>query len=69
MEKRLFDIYSDPQLNTKPKELEKRGGQYYSEAACELMASIYNDKRTIMHVNTRNNGTIAGLPDDCAMSK
>jgi len=67
MEKRLFDIYSDPQLNTKPKELEKRGGQYYSEAACELMSSIYNDKRTIMHVNTRNNGTIAGLADDCAV--
>ncbi|WP_028862150.1 6-phospho-beta-glucosidase [Psychromonas aquimarina] len=67
MEKRLFDIYSDPQLSSKPKELEKRGGQYYSEAACELMSSIYNDKRTIMHVNTRNNGTINGLPDDCVV--
>ncbi|MCS5961054.1 hypothetical protein LNP74_22610 [Klebsiella pneumoniae subsp. pneumoniae] len=31
-----------------------RGGQYYSEAACELMNAIYNDKRIIMHVNTRN---------------
>ncbi len=67
MEKRLFDIYRNPELNEKPKELEKRGGQYYSEAACELMSSIYNDKRTIMHVNTRNNGAIAGLPDDCAV--
>ncbi|MBA5761099.1 6-phospho-beta-glucosidase [Vibrio sp. 404] len=67
MEKRLFDIYRNPELSEKPKELEKRGGQYYSEAACELMSSIYNDKRTIMHVNTRNNGTIDGLPDDCAV--
>ncbi|HCE2428861.1 TPA: 6-phospho-beta-glucosidase [Vibrio parahaemolyticus] len=67
MEKRLFDIYRNPELNEKPKELEKRGGQYYSEAACELMSSIYNDKRTIMHVNTRNNGAIAGLPDDCTV--
>jgi len=67
MEKCLFDIYKNPDLNRKPKELEKRGGQYYSEAACELMASIYNDKRTIMHVNTRNNGTINGLPDDCVV--
>ena len=67
IEKRLFDIYSDPKVNTKPKELEKRGGQYYSEAACELMTSIYNDKRTIMHVNIRNNGTISGLPDDCVV--
>lgn len=67
MEKRLFDIYSNPELNEKPKELEKRGGQYYSEAACELMSSIFNDKRTIMHVNTHNNGAINGLPDDCAV--
>lgn len=67
IEKRLFDIYRNPELADKPKELEKRGGQYYSEAACELMTSIYNDKRTIMHVNTRNNGAIAGLPDDSAV--
>ncbi|MDF2152252.1 6-phospho-beta-glucosidase [Vibrio sp. CAU 1672] len=67
MEQRLFDIYRNPELDKKPKELEKRGGQYYSEAACELMSSIYNDKRSIMHVNTRNNGAINGLPDDCAV--
>ncbi|SJN60014.1 putative 6-phospho-beta-glucosidase [Vibrio ruber DSM 16370] len=67
MEKRLFDIYKNPDLAEKPKELEKRGGQYYSEAACELMTSIYNDKRTVMHVNTRNHGAISGLPDDCAV--
>lgn len=67
MEKRLFDIYQNPELDKKPKELEKRGGQFYSEAACELMSSIYNDKRTIMHVNTRNNGAINGLPDDCTV--
>ncbi|MFM2483307.1 6-phospho-beta-glucosidase [Celerinatantimonas sp. YJH-8] len=67
IEKRLFDIYRRPQQHEKPKELEQRGGQYYSEAACELMTSIYNDKRTIMHVNTRNNGTISGLPDHCTV--
>ncbi|NOI79767.1 6-phospho-beta-glucosidase [Vibrio tubiashii] len=67
IEAELLQIYRDPKLNTKPKILEQRGGAYYSEAACELMSSIYNDKRTIMHVNTRNNGAIAGLPDDCAV--
>jgi 6-phospho-beta-glucosidase len=67
IEKRLFDLYRNPELTEKPKELEMRGGKYYSEAACELMASIHNDKRTIMHVNTRNHGTISGLPDDCAV--
>lgn len=67
IETELFKIYSDPTLAEKPKALEGRGGQYYSDAACELISAIYNDKRTIMHVNTQNNGTIAGLPDDCAV--
>lgn len=67
LEKTLFSQYSDPHLSVKPKALEGRGGQYYSEAACELMNAIYNDKRIIMHVNTRNNGAINGLPDDCAV--
>ncbi|MFV5158730.1 6-phospho-beta-glucosidase [Klebsiella pneumoniae] len=67
LEKILFDQYRDPHLAVKPKALEGRGGQYYSEAACELMNAIYNDKRIIMHVNTRNNGATNGLPDDCAV--
>ncbi len=67
LEKILFDQYRDPHLAVKPKALEGRGGQYYSEAACELMNAIYNDKRIIMHVNTRNNGAINGLPDDFAV--
>ncbi|HBQ4103767.1 TPA: 6-phospho-beta-glucosidase [Klebsiella pneumoniae] len=67
LEKILFDQYRDPHLAVKPKALEGRGGQYYSEAACELMNAIYNDKRIIMHVKTRNNGAINGLPDDCAV--
>ncbi len=67
VEKQLLEIYKDPMLDTKPQLLEERGGAYYSEAACELMSSIYNNKRSIMHVNTRNNGAIQGLPDDCAV--
>ncbi|NOI22801.1 6-phospho-beta-glucosidase [Vibrio mediterranei] len=67
VEAELLEIYKDPTLDTKPKLLEERGGAYYSEAACELMSSIHNNKRSIMHVNTRNNGAIQGLPDDCAV--
>lgn len=67
LEKQLFDIYRNPDLAEKPRALEGRGGQYYSDAACELMSAIYNDKRIIMHVNTRNNGAISGLPDNCAV--
>lgn len=67
IEKQLLEIYSDLNLDVKPKMLEQRGGAYYSEAACELMSSIFNNKHNIMHVNTRNNGAIQGLPDDCAV--
>ncbi|MEB8285080.1 6-phospho-beta-glucosidase [Aeromonas veronii] len=67
IEQQLFDLYRHPDLAEKPKALEGRGGQYYSEAACELMSAIHNDKRIIMHVNTRNNGAINGLPDECAV--
>lgn len=67
IEQQLFDLYRNPDLAEKPKALEGRGGQYYSEAACELISAIHNDKRIIMHVNTRNNGAINGLPDECAV--
>lgn len=67
IEQQLFDLYRNPDLAENPKALEGRGGQYYSEAACELMSAIHNDKRIIMHVNTRNNGAINGLPDECAV--
>ncbi|MDR2939053.1 MAG: 6-phospho-beta-glucosidase [Clostridiales bacterium] len=60
----LFELYKDPGLSIKPPQLKKRGGAYYSDAACELVASIYNDKRTEMVVSTKNNGAISDLPDD-----
>lgn len=66
-EARLFELYKDPKLDYKPKELEQRGGTHYSDAACELIASIQNDKRTDMVVSTENNGTITDLPYDCVV--
>lgn len=63
-EAELFELYKDPNLNYKPEQLMKRGGAYYSDAACEVINSIYNDKRTDMVVSTRNNGAIKDLPDD-----
>lgn len=67
VEKSLFELYKDPNLNIKPKELEKRGGQYYSDAACELISSIYNNTGTVMVVSTKNNGIIDCLPNNCAV--
>jgi 6-phospho-beta-glucosidase len=67
VEKELFELYKDPELAIKPPQLEQRGGAYYSDAACSLINSIYNDKRDIQPVNTRNNGAIASIPDDSAV--
>lgn len=67
LEKDLFDLYKDPDLAIKPPQLEERGGAYYSDAACSLINSIYNDKRDIQPVNTRNNGAITSIPDDSAV--
>ncbi len=60
----LFKKYADPALDVKPKELEKRGGAYYSDAACNLIDSIYNDRKDIQVVNTLNNGGCTSFDDD-----
>jgi len=67
VEQELFEVYQDEQLDVKPKQLENRGGAFYSEAACRLIESIYTDKRDIQPVDTRNNGAIAGIEDDSAV--
>lgn len=63
-EAELFELYKDPKLDYKPEQLTKRGGAYYSDAACELIASIHNDKRSTMVVSTKNNGALEDLPYD-----
>ena len=61
------DLYKDETLDVKPPQLEQRGGAYYSDAACNLISSIYNDKHDIQVVNTRNNGTIKNFKDNNAI--
>jgi 6-phospho-beta-glucosidase len=67
VEEELFALYADEALRSKPEQLEQRGGAYYSEAACSLINSIYNDTRDIQPVNTRNRGAIAGIPAESAV--
>ncbi|MGL4989596.1 MAG: 6-phospho-beta-glucosidase [Sarcina sp.] len=67
VESELFELYKDVDLKVKPVQLEQRGGAHYSDAACELICAIFNDKRSVMVVNTKNNGAIADLPYDCAV--
>lgn len=64
VEKELFELYKDPNLNIKPPQLEKRGGALYSDAACNLINSIINDKKDVQVVNVKNNGTILDLPEN-----
>jgi 6-phospho-beta-glucosidase len=63
-EKELFELYKNPELKEKPKQLEKRGGAYYSDAACNLISSIYNDKGDLQVVNTLNRGAVKDFPED-----
>ena len=67
VEEELFELYKDPDLSLKPKQLEQRGGALYSDAACNLISSIYNNTGDIQYVNVLNNGTISDLPDDCGV--
>ena len=69
LEKDLFELYKDPNLNIKPKELAERGGAHYSDAACSLINSIYNNKGDMQTVNILNNGTIKDLSDNAVIER
>ena len=69
LEADLFELYKDPDLKEKPEQLEKRGGQYYSDAACDLISAIYNSKGTMHYVNVANQGTVDCLPNDSAIER
>lgn len=64
VENDLFVLYKDQSLEEKPKLLEERGGAYYSDAACNLIHSIYNDSGDIQVVNTVNHGAITNFEED-----
>ena len=61
VEGELFDLYKNPDLKEKPTQLEKRGGAYYSDAACRLITSIYNDTQDIQPVDFRNGDAISDI--------
>lgn len=67
VEKKLFELYKDVNLKEKPEELAKRGGAHYSDVACNVINGIYNDKNTIIAVNTKNNGTLKQFDDNSAV--
>ncbi|MCY0899408.1 MAG: 6-phospho-beta-glucosidase [Firmicutes bacterium] len=67
LEAELFNLYRDPALATKPPQLAKRGGAYYSLAAVELMASIFTDRGDVQTVNVRNGSILPFLPEEASI--
>lgn len=64
IEEEIFKMYVDPLLDEKPALLEKRGGAYYSTAACDLMESIVQDAHDIQYVNIPNQKALPILDDE-----
>ncbi|OIB04779.1 6-phospho-beta-glucosidase [Paenibacillus sp. LC231] len=67
LEEELFEIYEQPGLAEKPKQLEQRGGAYYSEAAVNLMKAIHTDSGEIQTLNVMNGDTLDFLPVDASI--
>ena len=67
IERRLLDYYADEGNDSKPAELEKRGGALYSTAALELMLSLRLDRNDRQVLDVRNAGALDCLPDDCVV--
>jgi len=64
LEKSLFEKYKDESLDVKPKELEERGGAYYSDVAAGIIKALYKNTNAEFAVNVRNDNKIKNLPAD-----
>jgi 6-phospho-beta-glucosidase len=64
VERMLLAKYADVSVDTKPEELTKRGGAFYSDAAVDLLASLTSDRGDVQVVNLLNRGSLPFLPDD-----
>jgi 6-phospho-beta-glucosidase len=68
IERDLLEQYADERLTAKPPLLARRGGAGYSEAAVELVASLFGSGGEGRHViNLRNAGTLPFLADDAVV--
>ena len=68
----LLTMYRNPNLDEKPKLLEKRGGAYYSEAAAQLIASLHDGRGDVQVVDIRNGDgsgsrALPDLPDNAVV--
>src|SRR4029078_4342192 len=64
IERDLLELYKDPALDKKPEPLEHRGGAFYSEAAAQLIASLFDGRGDVQVVDVVNDGALPGLAAD-----
>jgi 6-phospho-beta-glucosidase len=62
IERELLEFYDDPAHDEKPASLAKRGGAFYSHAACDLMAALGREQPGVEIVNVPNQGAVPDLP-------
>jgi len=72
IEGELLDMYRNPNLDEKPKLLERRGGAFYSEAAAQLIASLHDGRGDVQVVDVRNGDgsgrrALPDLPDSAVV--
>jgi 6-phospho-beta-glucosidase len=67
IERQLLDIYRDPAVDSKPELLVRRGGAFYSDAAVQLLASLWTDRGDVQVVDVRNNGALPELANDAVV--
>jgi len=64
LEAELKKLYSDPNLKTKPAELDKRGGALYATAAVSAAESLVCNKNELHVVAAKNSGAVPFMDDD-----
>jgi len=67
IDKKLFEIYSDPNTFEVPKLIEQRLGYDYAETAIQIIDSMVNNKKHYHVINTVNRGHIIGIPDETSI--
>jgi 6-phospho-beta-glucosidase len=67
IEEALLAQYRDPEMKTKPVELSRRGGAFYSKIAVDVLNSIFKDTGDEHVVNTNNRGAIPDLPPEAVV--
>ena len=67
MEAGLYEDFADPNRDTRPESLDKRGGGGYSDCAVSAIKAIYLNRDTWSVANIANAGAVKFLPDDAVV--